>query len=81
MERWGPILMAALSGNEPFIICARCRHAMNLIRTVPSYREFAELRVFVCSACGEVETKEAQPQQAYGRCCSDLSTRRPIRPE
>jgi hypothetical protein len=59
--------MATLANNLPFVICDRCQHTMNLIRTVPRYREFAELRVFVCSACCEVETKEAQPPS-----CSNL---------
>jgi predicted metal-binding protein len=73
--------MTALSGNEPFIICARCGHAMNLIRTVPKYREFAELSVFVCSSCGEVQTKEAQPATCLGDAALTRSTCRPTRPE
>ncbi len=55
--------MAALANNLPFVTCDRCRHAMNLIRTVPRCREFAELRVFVCSSCGEVQIKEVQPDE------------------
>jgi hypothetical protein len=62
-RRWGPIVMAALADNLAFIICNKCRHAMNPIRTVPRYREFAELQVFVCCSCGEVQTKEAQPNE------------------
>jgi hypothetical protein len=37
---------------------------MQLIRSIPHLRELPELHVFVCTSCGDVETKPIPAGQA-----------------
>jgi hypothetical protein len=42
------------------MICPRCRQVMKFVRSIPKTVQLLELHIFLCSDCGEVETKEVE---------------------
>ena len=46
------------TNDRQTIPCTRCEREMKVVRSIPKFGPMPELRIFSCTFCGEVETKE-----------------------